>query len=164
MTPEREAALIALIVILVSFALGALSVILFSTCVASATTEVELKQFLAEDKTDENQYMPGSYMCGHFSEDLIRNASRQDITMYPVVLYARIGRNHMIVACITEDGLYFVEPQCDECLDYNIFLSVYSNSYRAYRIGLYIEHSCNNVSGSYAHGYPLDIQMFGGSF
>lgn len=130
--------------------------LLFSTVSASA----DLRLFLANDSTDHHAYVKGEYMCGHFTEDLIRNASIDGIRMYPVYLYGRAGRDHCIAVAVVDGNRYFIEPQSDVCLDYETFKRIYSRFYNGYRIGSCLEHTYGR--GSYVVGVS-DIGGVSGS-
>lgn len=80
-------------------------------------TYQEVLQFLNDDRTDENEYIEGSYgayVCSHFARDLCNNAEKQGIRSAFVELRYD-GSGHTIVAFNTiDEGLVFFEPQSDE--------------------------------------------------
>jgi len=73
----------------------------------------ELMQFLAADKTDENPYIEGEYVCFEYAADMNNNADALGIQ----AAYVRLRSNdwgHAVVAFQTVDrGLIFIEPQSD---------------------------------------------------
>ena len=95
-----------------------LVLMVFSTASAE-TTMTELQDFLKVDKTDEHEYLPW-YTCGHFTRDLVRNASKHNISLggaicgnHPVF---RGYDNHIINYIEINDTLYFIEPQTDNIM------------------------------------------------
>lgn len=100
----------------------------------------EVQSFLANDTTDKqiynNQRIP-YYTCGHFTQDLIANASKEGIRMYPVYLNARIGCDHIIAVVEINGTWFFIEPQNDGMHPERALKS----AYRSYRIGTHIRCS-----------------------
>jgi len=75
----------------------------------------EMALFIAVDKTDIHPYTE-SYVCHHFTHDVIMNAKQHGIQAGYVILYNK-PNGHAIVAFQTIDqGLYFVEPQSDNII------------------------------------------------
>ena len=75
----------------------------------------EVKQFLAQDRTDANQYVEGEYVCSDFAADVNSNAEAQGLRCALVEIKYPEGSGHAVVAFQTLDkGLVFVEPQYDE--------------------------------------------------
>ena len=83
-------------------------------------TYSELNDFLAQDKTDSNEYVSGRYVCFEFATELNNNAEANGIR----AAYVRIRFNewaHAVVAFDTVDrGLIFIEPQSDREVELNI--------------------------------------------
>jgi hypothetical protein len=78
-------------------------------------TYLEMKNFLEEDKTNENQYNEENYLCIHFARDVIFNAKEQGIRAGAVYIYFESNNGHAIIAFDTIDkGIIYVEPQTDE--------------------------------------------------
>jgi len=79
----------------------------------SNITHRELREFLAEDKTDANRYVPGEYICFDFAAELNNRAETKGIrAAYVRIRFQEWG--HAIVAFETVDrGLVFIEPQSD---------------------------------------------------
>jgi hypothetical protein len=77
-------------------------------------TYQEMKDFLAADNTNENEYITGSYVCYDFAADVNNNAEAAGIR----AAYVRIRSSnwaHALVAFQTVDrGLIFIEPQSDK--------------------------------------------------
>jgi len=70
--------------------------------------------FLAQDRTDNNEYVEGSYVCSHFTRDVCNNAEEAGIRCASVDLRYPDG-GHTIIAFNTVDrGLVYFEPQTDE--------------------------------------------------
>ena len=76
-------------------------------------TYKDLQQFLANDKTDDNLYIPGEYVSLEFAVDLNNNAELSGIrAAFVTVIFPQ--KSHGIVAFETVDkGLIFIEPQSD---------------------------------------------------
>lgn len=117
---------------------------------AIAVSMEEVQNFLVNDTTNEqiynNQQMP-YYTCGHFTHDLIANASKEGIKMSPVYLNSKTGCDHIIAAAKVNNTWVFIEPIND---------SIYpewalKSYYRIYRIGEYVRcspYSClSRVNG-----------------
>ncbi len=78
-------------------------------------TYSEMKQFLREDATDNNEYIEGSYTCTDYSADLNNNAIQAGYNAAYAYIEYPDGTGHAIAAFQTVDkGLIFVEPQYDE--------------------------------------------------
>ncbi len=77
-------------------------------------TYQEMKRFISADRTDANEYVDDSYVCGDFSADVKKNANEQKIRCaYVVIDHPDTG--HVIVAFNTTDkGIIYIEPQSDE--------------------------------------------------
>lgn len=73
----------------------------------------EVLEFISSDKTDENEYDPGSYTCINFAADVKNNAFYKGYRCgYVEILFPDSG--HAIVCFNTTDhGLGFIEPQSD---------------------------------------------------
>lgn len=96
-----------------------LVLMVFSTASAENTTISDLTQFLDDDQTDKNEYLPW-YTCGHFTRDLAKNASEYNISLggaicgnHPVFKWYE---NHIINYIKINDTLYFIEPQTDRIM------------------------------------------------
>ena len=75
----------------------------------------EIKQFLAQDRTDANKYVEGEYVCSDFAADVNNNAEGQGLRCALVETKYPEGRGHALVAFQTVDrGLVFIEPQYDD--------------------------------------------------
>ncbi len=76
---------------------------------ATDPTWAELLDFLRDDKTDENIYVPGEYVCSHFAVDVHNNAERAGIRAAYVVVELP-GSSHALNAFKTTDrGLVFID-------------------------------------------------------
>lgn len=74
-------------------------------------TWAELVDFLAEDKTDQNTYVPDEYVCLNFATDLHNNAERAGIRAGLVTVeLSEVPRGHAFNAFKTTDrGLVFID-------------------------------------------------------
>jgi len=77
-------------------------------------TYQEMKDFLAQDKTDAKTYIKGEYVCSDFATDVNNNAEAKGIRCAIVELRYSGDFAHAIVAFeATDKGLIFIEPQFD---------------------------------------------------
>jgi hypothetical protein len=80
-------------------------------------TYQEALAFMSQDRTDENEYVLGTYgvyVCSHFSRDVCNNAEAEGLRCAYVELRYSDG-GHVIVAFNTVDrGIIYFEPQSDE--------------------------------------------------
>ncbi len=76
-------------------------------------TYAEVKDFLAQDKTDQVPYNELTYVCTHYARDVINHAIDKGIrTAYVEIRHPGMG--HSIVAFDTTDkGIVYFEPQYD---------------------------------------------------
>jgi len=116
--------------------------------VGSCCTMSELNLFLERDATNTLKYEYPAFICGHFSERLIANASREGIEMYPAYLYMRGGADHMLCSTSINGSLVFIEPQGDIVIP----MSLMPRLCRGYILGAYIYHSM--YRGSFVKGIP----------
>ncbi len=72
----------------------------------------EILDFLAHDKTNENEYIVGKYMCEEFAADLWWNAYNEGIEGCIVWVYTGEGF-HTQVKFRTTEGDLWVEPSMD---------------------------------------------------
>lgn len=76
-------------------------------------TYKELREFLADDKTDSKPFISGEYVCFDFAAELNNNAEAKGIRAAYVRLRSKEWA-HAVVAFETVDrGLVFIEPQSD---------------------------------------------------
>lgn len=76
-------------------------------------TYKELREFLADDKTDSKSFISGEYVCFDFAAELNNNADAKGIRAAYVRLRSKEWA-HAVVAFETVDrGLVFIEPQSD---------------------------------------------------
>ena len=81
-------------------------------------TYEELRDFLAQDKTNLNAYIPEKYVCVDFAADLNNNAEAAGIrTGYAWLVYKYINggkwANFVNTFQTTDKGLIFIDPQTD---------------------------------------------------
>lgn len=73
----------------------------------------EVRNFIQEDETDENEYIKDEYVCVDFASDVNNNAQEEGIRTAFVDIRFESGA-HAILAFQTVDrGLIYVEPQND---------------------------------------------------
>ena len=74
----------------------------------------EMKDFLKQDETSEQEYLKNEYICVDFAANVKANAAKEGIRCaYVVIEYLGIT-GHAIVAFDTTDrGLVYIEPQFD---------------------------------------------------
>ena len=78
-------------------------------------TYFEMKQFLKNDDTDNNEYIEGIYTCTDYAADLNNNALEAGYNAAYVYIDYSDGSGHSIDAFQTVDrGLIFIEPQFDK--------------------------------------------------
>jgi hypothetical protein len=82
---------------------------LVDNATASDSTWAELLDFLLEDRTDENPYVPGVYECGNFAKDVHNNAESAGIRAGYVRLYFRDTAHSINAFQTTDEGLVFVD-------------------------------------------------------
>lgn len=86
----------------------------------------EVQAFLINDTTDTHEYLPW-YTCGHFSRELVYNASLNNITLGSVIVghhpTLRGFDNHIMNYFTHNDTIYVIEPQNDniEKIDETMF-------------------------------------------
>jgi len=74
----------------------------------------EMKAFLAQDETSEQEYLRNEYICVDFAANVKANAAEEGIRCAYVVIEYLGTTGHAIVAFDTTDrGLVYVEPQFD---------------------------------------------------
>jgi hypothetical protein len=78
-------------------------------------TYQEMKTFIAQDPTNNNNYMEDKYVCVDFAATVNNNAEAKGIRCAVVDIFYPDGYGHTIVAFDTTDrGLIYIEPQFDE--------------------------------------------------
>lgn len=77
-------------------------------------TLAEVKDFLANDTTDQNPYNELTYVCTHYARDVINNAVKKGIrTAYVETRFT--GMSHSLIAFETTDkGIMYFDPQYDD--------------------------------------------------
>lgn len=78
---------------------------------ASNISWSQLKDFLREDRTDNNPYVENVYMCGEFAEDLHNNAENSEIRAAFVIIQFEDGSiTHALNAFVATDrGLVYID-------------------------------------------------------
>jgi hypothetical protein len=84
-------------------------------------TVAELKQWLAEDKTDEISYTMPDFVCGDYSVMLHMHAKLKNWDMGIICILGNFSDgsefNHAFNVIMCQEGLRYVEPQNDEVFD-----------------------------------------------
>ena len=101
-------------------------------CSAEEQTDlIEIERFLRNDTTDQHEYYQ-YYSCGHFSRDLSRNASENNLTIGSVILgnhpVFRGYQNHIMNYVSVNTSIWLIEPQHDQIMRLN------DTMYRYYRL------------------------------
>jgi len=74
----------------------------------------EMKNFLEQDETSEQEYLRNEYICVDFAANVKANAAKEGIRCVYVVIEYLGTTGHAIVAFDTTDrGLVYIEPQFD---------------------------------------------------
>ena len=74
----------------------------------------EMKAFLTQDETSEQEYLRNEYICVDFAANVKANAAEEGIRCAYVVIEYLGTNGHAIVAFDTTDrGLVYIEPQFD---------------------------------------------------
>ncbi len=74
----------------------------------------EMKDFLEQDETSEQEYLRNEYICVDFAANVKANAAKEGIRCAYVVIEYLGTNGHAIVAFDTTDrGLVYIEPQFD---------------------------------------------------
>ena len=79
----------------------------------------ELTSFIAQDKTNEEEYIEDVFDCEQFSQQVNTNAENAGIRCaYVVIYFDGTDAGHGIVGFNTVDrGMVYVEPQSDEWVE-----------------------------------------------
>jgi hypothetical protein len=74
-------------------------------------TFAQLESFILSDKTDQNTYVPGSYVCADFARDVYNNAEKAGIrTAFVGIKFTGNSEGHALNAFMTTDkGLVFID-------------------------------------------------------
>jgi hypothetical protein len=77
----------------------------------------QMMKFTKADKTNENEYIEGEYVCENFAMDVCNNAEERGIRCAYVTIDHPDG-GHAIVAFNTiDEGLIYIEPQHDDIVN-----------------------------------------------
>jgi hypothetical protein len=84
---------------------------LVSNPAAVEPTFAQLESFLLLDKTDQNIYVPGAYVCTDFARDVYNNAEKAGIrAAFVGIKFNGISEGHALNAFMTTDkGLVFID-------------------------------------------------------
>jgi len=78
-------------------------------------TYAEAMDFMATDRTDENEYQEGIYTCSDFATDFDNNAESAGLRCAYVYMEYTGDTGHSIAAFDTVDqGIIYIEPQFDK--------------------------------------------------
>lgn len=74
----------------------------------------EMKAFLKQDETSEQEYLRNEYICVDFAANVKANAAEEGIRCaYVVIEYLGINGHAIIAFDTTDRGLVYIEPQFD---------------------------------------------------
>ena len=73
----------------------------------------EMKSFIQTDKTNQNPYVEGSYVCWQYSSDVINNAFNAGYRCGFVYIALADSAHSIVCFNTTDKGLVFIEPQDD---------------------------------------------------
>lgn len=76
-------------------------------------TYSEVEDFLQDDKTDQNEYIEGEYICVDYASDVNKNAMKEGIQCAFVDIRFPASAHAIVAFNTTDEGLIFVEPQND---------------------------------------------------
>ncbi|MEM3578387.1 MAG: AN1-type zinc finger protein [Candidatus Bathyarchaeia archaeon] len=79
-------------------------------------TYQEMLDFIALDKTDENEYSE-NYTCLHFTADVKNNAFKAGYRCEFVYIELTLGAHAIVCFNTTDRGIIFIEPQTDEIVN-----------------------------------------------
>jgi hypothetical protein len=84
---------------------------LVSNPAAVNPTFAQLQSFLLADKTDQNTYVPGAYVCADFARDIYNNAEKAGIrAAFVGIRFSGISEGNALNAFMTTDkGLVFID-------------------------------------------------------
>ena len=80
----------------------------------------EALQFIAQDQTDKNPYIPDVYICLNFAADVKNNAFKAGYRCGFVYIEFPESAHAIICFNTTDHGLIFIEPQDDRIVTVNI--------------------------------------------
>lgn len=104
-----------------------------------------LPYYLACDSTDTHEYLP-YYTCGHYTRDLVYNASQFNITLGGIILGNRPGlrghQNHIMNYYTDNEQIWVIEPQTDRILKLEDTAYCY---YRLYPDGSQVPTNWKNI-------------------
>lgn len=83
-------------------------------------TYQEVLIFISEDKTDENEYIPGKYTCLNFAADFKNNAFQAGYRCGFVEIEFPEAAHAIVCFNTTDQGLIFIEPQTDEIVTLSV--------------------------------------------
>ena len=127
-----------------------------STVIVLFSEENILQSFLTDDTTNERIYTdyPPYFTCGHFTEQLIKNATKKGIKMYPTFLFSKRGVNHIIAAAKINGTWIFIEPMSDKTFKEGEL----RRNYKGYKIGESIS-CCSYSRLNWVDGF-IKIEMW----
>lgn len=77
-------------------------------------TYSEMMDFIARDKTNENEYVEGAYTCYNFTADVCKNADDENIRCAYVGVWFPVEAHACVAFNTIDRGLVFIEPITDE--------------------------------------------------
>lgn len=107
-------------------------------------TYFEVVTFVASDRTDENEYVIGEYICWNFASDFEANAFQQGFRVGFVYIEFVDGAHAIVCFNTTDNGLIFIEPQDDHIVtsltigenywDRNLYIVNYDDTIIKYEV------------------------------
>ena len=107
-------------------------------------TYTEVIMFVASDRTNENEYIIGEYVCWNFAADFEANAFQQGYKVGFVYIEFVDGAHAIACFNTTDNGLIFIEPQDDHIMtsltidenywDRNLYIVNYDDTIVTYEV------------------------------
>lgn len=126
---------------------------------ASAVEIDEIREFLAEDTTDNRNYTK-CHTCGHFARELAKNATDHNLSIGSTMIGYRPDfsgfRNHGMNYFEMDGIIYFIEPQTDEILTASDIHMMNYNYARFWEDGTMMP---TQFRGNRAHDYKFEEHL-----
>lgn len=105
---------------------------------ASADELDDIISFLEVDQTDTHEYLPW-YSCGHYSRDLARNASENNLSIGSVILsnhpvFRGKWNSHIVNYVMINESIVIICPQTDSVIAMNPGMVFDGKSFKYYRL------------------------------
>lgn len=109
------------------------------TCSAEEHSSLaEIDQFLINDTTDTREHLE-YYSCGHFTRDLARNASKQNLSIGSVILsnhpvFRGMWNSHIVNYVMVNETIVIIDPQTDSIFGMNPGMMFDGKFFKYYRL------------------------------